>query len=142
MITVYEARHDNQRRDAFHVRHQVFVLEQHVPEELEMDDQDKTAYHFTAYDNDLAVGAGRLRFVDQYGKAERVCVLSSHRLTGAGRAIMEKMEQTAKENGAAGMKLNAQISASRFYKSLGYSVTSNEFYDAGIPHVEMKKTWR
>ncbi|SFL54712.1 GNAT family N-acetyltransferase [Salibacterium qingdaonense] len=141
MITVFQVQDDKQQQDAYHVRFQVFVHEQNVPEEMEMDEYDETGYHFTAYDDHLPVGAGRLRFVDNVGKAERVCVLSSYRSTGTGRAIMEKMEQTAKNNGASGMKLNAQISAADFYKKLGYTVTSGEFYDAGMPHVEMKKTW-
>ncbi|SFP80464.1 GNAT family N-acetyltransferase [Salibacterium halotolerans] len=140
MIKIHEVQDDRQQ-DAYDVRFQVFVYEQNVPEEMEMDEHDETAHHFTAYHDHVPIGAGRLRFVDGVGKAERVCVLSSYRSTGTGRAIMEKMEQTAKENGAQGMKLNAQTRAVPFYNKLGYSTTSDEFDDAGIPHVEMKKTW-
>ncbi|WP_324603200.1 GNAT family N-acetyltransferase [Salibacterium aidingense] len=140
MITVQEALNEQQQKDAFHVRFNVFVNEQKVPEDLEMDELDDTSLHFIAYEDSLAIGAGRLRFVEEYGKAERVCVLSSRRKSGAGRAIMQTMEQKAREKGCPAMKLNAQISASAFYKSLGYTVTSKEFMDAGIPHVEMKKS--
>lgn len=125
--------------EAFKVRFEVFVQEQNVPEEEEIDEYEETALHFVAYEDSRPIGAGRLRFAEGFAKVERICVLASHRHTGAGRLIMEAIEQKAKMEGFYSMKLNAQISASGFYKKLGYNVTSGEFMDAGIPHLEMKK---
>ncbi|MFB4165688.1 GNAT family N-acetyltransferase [Alteribacillus sp. JSM 102045] len=125
--------------DAFKVRFEVFVQEQNVPEEEEVDEFEETALHFVAYDHGDPIGAGRLRYVDGYAKVERICVLAQYRHTGAGRLIMEAIEEKAKKDNFPSMKLNAQISAADFYKKLGYHVTSGEFLDAGIPHVEMKK---
>ncbi|SDI27395.1 Predicted N-acyltransferase, GNAT family [Alteribacillus bidgolensis] len=141
-VTVKEISPEQQLElnDAFKVRFEVFVQEQNVSEEEEVDEYEETALHFVAYEDSRPVGAGRLRFADGYGKVERICVLASHRHTGAGRLIMEAVEQKAKTEGFHSMKLNAQISASGFYKKLGYHVTSGEFMDAGIPHLEMKKT--
>lgn len=70
---------DEQLRDAFSVRKQVFVKEQQVSAEEEYDEFEETSIHVVIYDNDVPVGAGRFRTVDGIGKMERICVLASHR---------------------------------------------------------------
>jgi predicted GNAT family N-acyltransferase len=128
--------------DALLVRRTVFIEEQHVPEEEEMDEFDQEATHFVLYDKGKPVGAGRFRIVDQgLGKIERICVLPQYRGRGAGKLIMEKIEQFAKEQGISKVKLNAQTHAEPFYQKLGYETVSDVFMDAGIPHVTMVKTW-
>ncbi|RSL30806.1 GNAT family N-acetyltransferase [Salibacterium salarium] len=139
MVQVQEVLNQQQKNDAFYVRFEVFVKEQKVPESLEIDEHDETAIHFIAYDRNTPVGAGRLRFVNDYGKVERICVIGSARHTGTGQHIMQAIEEKSLHEGYRAMKLNAQFSAAGFYKKLGYTVTSDEFMDAGIPHVEMKK---
>ncbi len=70
---------DEQLRDAFSVRKQVFVKEQQVSAEEEYDEFEETSIHVVIYDNDVPVGAGRFRTIDGIGKMERICVLASHR---------------------------------------------------------------
>lgn len=130
---------EKQLQDAFKVRRLVFVDEQQVPEEEEIDQYENDCTHFVLYDDLNPVGAGRFRNVDGLGKVERICVLASHRNSGAGKIIMEKIEQFAKENKYTDLKLNAQTQAIPFYRKLGYEVISEEFMDAGIPHRTMKK---
>lgn len=87
--------------DALRVRRLVFIEEQHVPEEEEIDQFEDDAFHLVLYDGDIPVGAGRLRFIDEgVGKIERICVLPSYRGRGAGRMVMEAIEQLAKSKGA------------------------------------------
>ncbi|SEN16245.1 Predicted N-acyltransferase, GNAT family [Mesobacillus persicus] len=130
---------DKELNDAFWVRKEVFVKEQNVPEEEEIDQYEDSASHFVLYSNGEPAGAGRFRIVDGLGKVERICVLDSQRGTGAGKAIMEKIEQHAQTQGVSALKLNAQTHAIPFYSRLGYEVISEEFLDAGIPHKTMKK---
>lgn len=125
--------------DALAVRKAVFIEEQHVPEEEEVDQFENEATHFVLYDNELPIGAGRFRTIDGIGKIERICVLQAHRSRGIGRIIMEAIEQYAKENGVSKAKLNAQTHAQPFYEKLGYMTVSDVFMDAGIPHVTMVK---
>jgi predicted GNAT family N-acyltransferase len=125
--------------DAFDVRKKVFVEEQKVPVEEEIDQYEDSAAHFILYQSGEPAGAGRFRIVDGLGKVERICVLAKQRGTGAGKAIMNKIEQHAKSQGVEALKLNAQTHAIPFYTSLGYEVISDEFLDAGIPHKTMKK---
>lgn len=125
--------------DAYSVRKTVFIGEQNVPEEEELDQYEEEATHFVLYEDSEPAGAGRFRVLDGLGKVERICVLKSQRGTGAGNAIMRKIEEYAKSKGISALKLNAQVHAIPFYGKLGYTVISEEFLDAGIPHKTMKK---
>jgi predicted GNAT family N-acyltransferase len=126
--------------DALKVRRLVFIDEQQVPEEEEIDQYEKECIHVVMYDNDQQpIAAGRLRNVDGIGKMERICVLSSHRKLGLGKHIMDYLEGLAIENGYNKLKLNSQTHAEGFYDKLGYQTISDVFLDAGIPHVTMVK---
>lgn len=128
-----------EQNDAFYVRMNVFVREQNVPEDEEIDSFDETAIHFVGYLNDEPVAASRLRFVDKFGKLERICVMKSHRGMHYGKKLMEVMEQAVKDEGYHWAKLNAQTHAEGFYESTGYQTISGTFMDAGIPHITMIK---
>jgi predicted GNAT family N-acyltransferase len=125
--------------DAYFVRMTVFVEEQKVPEEEELDTFDETSIHFVGYTDGRPAAASRLRFVDEYGKLERICILKEHRGKHYGKQLMNVMEEAVKENGYDKAKLNAQTHAVGFYEGAGYKVISEEFMDAGIPHVTMVK---
>ncbi|ASB90072.1 GNAT family N-acetyltransferase [Bacillus sonorensis] len=132
-------KNDQQLKDAFFVRTEVFIKEQHVSPEEEMDHLEQESSHLVIYDGKESVGAGRVRLVDGYGKLERICVLKSHRSSGIGNLIMEALETEAKKQGASRFMLNAQTQAVPFYEKHGYKVASEEFLDADIPHVKMIK---
>ncbi|MDF9745748.1 GNAT family N-acetyltransferase [Natrinema salsiterrestre] len=139
-IDVFVADTEHRRDDAFAVRRTVFVDEQGVDEDLEYDDHDETATHFVAYDGDEPIGAARLREYEAgVGKVERVAVLESRREEGVGRELMTALEDRADERGFATLKLHSQIRAVDFYRRLGYERRGEEFEEAGIPHVEMRK---
>ncbi|MDV2683203.1 GNAT family N-acetyltransferase [Alkalihalophilus lindianensis] len=139
-MNVLKVTNDAQLKDAYAIRMKVFVDEQHVPEEEELDDLEKVATHFVMYQEDQVVGAGRLRVVDQVAKVERICIAKEIRGTGAGRLLMSKIENEARSLGLSKARLNAQTHAAPFYSKLGYETISGEFLDAGIPHVTMTKT--
>lgn len=128
-------------KDALFVRRTVFIEEQHVPEEEEIDEFEQDATHFVLYDGEKPVGAGRFRTIDDgVGKIERICILPQYRGRGAGKQLMETIEMFAKEQGIEKVKLNAQTHAEPFYQKLGYDTVSGVFMDAGIPHVTMVKS--
>ncbi|EDL63057.1 GNAT family N-acetyltransferase [Bacillus sp. SG-1] len=133
------AKTDKELQDALHVRKVVFVGEQNVPMEEEIDEFENTSDHFVLYDEDEPVGAGRFRVKEGQGKVERICVLSTTRGKGAGKRIMNFIEEHARSKEVPALILNAQTHAIPFYENLGYSITSDEFLDAGIPHKSMKK---
>ncbi|WP_053220333.1 GNAT family N-acetyltransferase [Virgibacillus senegalensis] len=138
-MQVKQVETETEIKEAYGVRNTVFVEEQNVPPELEIDDLEKEAVHFVGYEDDKPVAASRLRFVDPYGKLERICVLKEYRGRSFGSQIIKEMETAIRKHGFQKSKLNAQTHAEDFYKSLGYQTVSGEFMDAGIPHVTMVK---
>lgn len=124
---------------AYHIRTVVFIEEQQVPYEEEMDGLDEEAIHFIVYDDVTPVAASRLRFVDNYGKLERICVLKEYRGKSIGKHLIQTMEELILDHGYQQAKLHGQIHAKKFYQGLGYKTVSDEFMDAGIPHVTMIK---
>lgn len=137
-IKIAETREELEQ--AYNIRMVVFVEEQGVPAEEELDEHDASATHFIVFDDDEAIAASRLRFTeDGYGKLERICVLKDHRGKSVGKHLILAMEEKIKQQDYQKVKLNAQTNALEFYKKLGYHKVSDEFMDAGIPHVTMIK---
>lgn len=129
------------KEHAYEVRRTVFVEEQGVPLHIELDEYDDSATHFVGYDSDRPIAAGRVREVESgIGKVERVCVLPAYRGQHVGVLMMNGMEEYARSVNLFKLKLNAQSYAIPFYEKLGYTVTSPEFMDAGIPHRAMEKS--
>jgi predicted GNAT family N-acyltransferase len=123
---------------ALSVRHDVFVEEQGVPEELELDEHEGDAVHFVAYIDGNPVGAARLRdYGDGDAKVERVAVVADRRGTGWGARLMDAVERAAGERGFDRLVLNSQLTAAGFYERRGYERVGEEFEEAGIPHVKM-----
>lgn len=137
IVKIVESKEELNR--AYQVRMNVFVEEQKVPKELEIDEHEDEAIHFVGYEDSEAIAASRLRFVDSYGKLERICIEKDHRGKSHGKEIIKAMEDIVLERGFTKSKLNAQTHAEAFYQHLGYVTISGEFLDAGIPHVTMVK---
>ena len=130
---------DIEKEQAYHIRHIVFVEEQNVPPEREIDEYENECIHFIGYENGEPVAAGRLRWVDDYGKLERLCVTKECRGKSYGTQMIAAIESEIKKNGYTKAKLSAQTHAEEFYKRLVYETIPGEFMDAGIPHVAMVK---
>jgi len=139
-IETIVAKTDEQIQDALKVRTEVFVVEQQISKDLEFDGLDDECFHFVAYDGEQPIAAGRLREIDSKGKVQRICVRKDYRGKQIGNDIMHLIHRTAKENDIHQLLLHAQESAIPFYEKLGYHISSEIFYEAGIPHAEMKIT--
>tara|TARA_R110002049_G_scaffold252677_1_gene427879 strand:- start:184 stop:618 length:435 start_codon:yes stop_codon:yes gene_type:complete len=117
------------------IRESVFIQEQHVPEHEEWDDEDSTALHIIAIKNGEPVATARLT---QNGKIGRMAVLKAHRKQGIGAMMLVNLIEAAKQRGLREIKLWSQTHAQEFYKKHGFTAHSDEFLDAGIPHIEMR----
>jgi predicted GNAT family N-acyltransferase len=120
--------------DLRRIREAVFIAEQSVSPELEWDADDADAVHFLALDSDYPIGTARLVADGQIG---RVAVLRDWRGLNVGEALMRAVIAEAERRGLREQKLTAQVHATRFYERFGFEVVSDEFLDAGIPHVDM-----
>ncbi|MDB5761102.1 MAG: acetyltransferase family protein [Herminiimonas sp.] len=122
--------------DARAVRHEVFVIEQNIPVELEWDDMDEACLHAVAYGEDgQPIGTGRLL---PDGHIGRMAVRKAARGAGIGGAILAALMQQAKKRGDRAVILNAQIHAEAFYVRHGFVREGDEFAEAGIPHIRMR----
>ena len=131
------------REKTYAVRRAVFIDEQHVPEELEIDaydQQESTKYVLITDDQKHVLGSARFR---PYGadalKIERVAVLKKERGKRLGEMMMKAMEEEAKRAGYQCMILAAQLHAKTFYERLGFSSYGKIYLEAGIQHVDMLK---
>jgi predicted GNAT family N-acyltransferase len=127
---------------ALALRHEVFVREQGVPEELETDGRDATALHIVARDaRGTVVGTCRLLPAEPLWTLGRMAVAESVRGRGAGASLMLAAHAAAEEGGAQGIALSAQIPVRGFYERFGYRAVGNEYLEAGIRHVRMEHRW-
>ncbi|MCT4620256.1 MAG: GNAT family N-acetyltransferase [Marinisporobacter sp.] len=126
-------------KDASSVRHQVFVKEQNVPIEIELDELDETAYHIVAYDKNHAVAVGRLLKKEKYYLVGRIAVLKEHRGKDYGNLIMKNIIKKVEELNGKEIQLHAQLTAKGFYEKLGFTSFGDIFDEANIKHICMKK---
>jgi len=124
---------------AYAIRKEVFCEEQKVPEELELDEYDREAWHFLLLVDGVPAAAARLLNKGGAAKIGRVAVLERYRDRGLGKRIMELAMHAAKELRLDPMVLDAQVAVIPFYERLGFVAEGGVFDDAGIPHRRMSK---
>ena len=118
----------------------VFVDEQGVPPEEELDEYDNSADHAAALLSGRVVGTGRLYLLPS-GVAQigRMAVESTHRREGIGSLILSFLEERARLNEDATVIVHAQTYVQTFYERHGYVVVGEPFMEAGIEHRRMIK---
>ncbi len=120
------------------VRHKVFVEEQGIALEEDVDGLDEEAIQFLVRDGDQPVGTLRILVKDTTAKIGRLAVLKSHRGRGLGRDLMlAALEHLQAQDHLTKVKLGAQIEAIGLYESLGFRPEGDTFMDAGLPHQMM-----
>lgn len=136
---------DSAHEEASAIRRAVFVLEQGVPEELELDSHDALCVHALARDETgRAVGTARLLPSERRGERAvahvgRMAVLARWRGRGIGGALLERLIEAAAGRGDSEVALSAQTHALNFYRAHGFTEEGEEFFDAGIPHRTMRR---
>lgn len=125
------------RDEAAPIRYAVFVDEQKVPAEIELDDWDVLSLHALALDaQGRVLGTGRLL---PDGHIGRMAVLQSARGQGVGTALLRALLQAARARGDREVVLSAQTHAMPFYEKAGFIAEGDEYDDAGIPHRQMRR---
>lgn len=125
--------------EAEYIRKTVFVDEQKFVDEF--DETDGIATHFVMFDGENPVGCARA-FFDENENAYhigRVAILKEYRGRHLGGEIMLFAENELKKQGADRVTLSAQVRASGFYKSIGYTPYGEEYFDQYCPHIAMEK---
>ena len=126
------------------LRTRVFVEEQGVPPEIEQDAADETAVHVLSRDGSgRVVATGRLLLRDD-GTAGiagigRMAADPGVRGRGHGAAVLGELHRQAELRGVTEVELHAQVIARGFYERAGYTAVGEEYEEAGIRHVTMRR---
>lgn len=138
-ITVKRAETETDLEAAIGVRFRVFVDEQSIPAEEELDEDDAIATHAIALAGGRAIGAGRVVVRDGVARIGRMAVDRSHRRRGIGGLLLRFLEAEAEAQGATEYVLHAQEYVKSFYAAHGYAERGGVFLEVDLPHVEMRK---
>lgn len=120
------------------IRKKVFVEEQGVPKEAEIDSHEKIALHFLAFYDDKPAATGRFRIKTGFVKFERIATLPEFRGKGVASMLMKAMQSDSVSKHPDFLPLmHAQISAISFYLKLGWMAIGKIFVEDGIEHKMM-----
>lgn len=132
---VREAHWQRESAGLMALREQVFIREQQVPREIEMDGLDEQAVHVVVEAGGKPIAYGRLL---PDGRIGRMAVLPEHRGQGLGRKVLDKLIELARGRGMERVYLHAQTHALAFYQRAGFVEDGPAFREAGIDHVAMQ----
>jgi predicted GNAT family N-acyltransferase len=132
IIQVKQISVDDAKAQAFAIRMRVFVREQGVPAEIELDRDDRRAIHFLASISGKAVGTARVVMRHGDAKIGRMAVLKSQRRKGAGLKLLRRAVAAAKKLVARKIYLHAQVAVIGFYEKLGFVCVGPVFDEAGF----------
>jgi predicted GNAT family N-acyltransferase len=143
MVRIELTTWERARTEASRVRFKVFVEEQGVPRDIELDERDAHCVHALAYEDGRVVGTGRL-VPGADGAAAvalvgRMAVLAECRGRGIGSLILERLMDKARQGGEKDVALSAQIHALEFYRRHGFQPVGEIYEEAGIPHRKMQR---
>jgi predicted GNAT family N-acyltransferase len=136
---VRRAQGEHELGDALALRHEVFCVEQGVPEREEVDGRDPEGVHLVAVAGGELLGTCRLLIVGRTVQFSRLAVRASARRRGIATALLEAAEAESREAGAARIVLHAQTYARSLYDRVGYRPRGTAFREAGIEHMAMEK---
>lgn len=128
-------------KESLAIRKKVFVEEQDVPAEMEVDELEEKTSHVVGYHEEKPCVTARIYEIEpKVYKVQRVAVLKDFRKLGNGYNIMGEIERYVKELGGQKLKLGSQDHAISFYEKVGFMVHGEGFMEAGIPHHTMIKS--
>ena len=137
MIEIKKFQFENKKlmQTAHAIRHEVFVIGQNCPANLEWEfEEDST--HFLVFDNNKAVATARYRRTKNGYKLERFAVLESERGKSYGNIVLKAILADLSDfNGL--IYMHAQIQVLPFYERVGFIKEGSLFEEAGIMHYKM-----
>lgn len=136
---VRRARGQRELDAALALRHEVFCVEQGVPEHEELDGRDGDGIHLVAIEGGEVVATCRLLFVGRTVQFSRLAVRADARRRGIATVMLEVAETETRTGGGRRLVLHAQTYAQALYEHAGYRTRGRVFREAGIEHIAMEK---
>jgi len=119
------------------IRKNVFIKEQNVPLDIEIDGLDSEAEHFIVYLDDEPIGCARIRTNKNSAKLERISIIKQHRGKGFGKKLTKFLIDYCRKKNFNEIFLHSQTSVTEFYEKIGFKVRGESFFEADIEHMEM-----
>ena len=140
-MKIIETDWPSHKKELMAIRSEVFIEEQNVPKELEIDEFDPDAFHFIVqnenkHDEQCFIATARLLGDGHIG---RIAVIKAYRHQGVGSKLLVYILQKSLKLGLTSVFLHAQVDAKSFYEKHGFYRQGDIFMDAGIPHITMIK---
>jgi len=123
------------------IRRKVFIEEQCISEDIEVDTHDEHSYHYLLMINEsnekqIPVATGRWRITEKGIKLERFAVLKEYRNQGYGKHILDNiLSDTIPFQKT--IYLHSQDTAIHFYLKNGFEIEGEPFFEANIKHYKM-----
>lgn len=124
---------------ALALRHDVFCVEQGVPEHEELDGRDPDGIHLVAIAGQELLGTCRVLMVGTTAQFSRLAVRASARRRGIATALLQAADVETHAAGGRRLVLHAQTYAQPLYEHAGYGARGRMFVEAGITHIAMEK---
>src|SRR5689334_14129200 len=139
LYEVRRVRGNDEMAAALELRHDVFCVEQGVPEHEELDGRDHEGIHLVAVADGELVGTCRVLMVGTTAQFSRLAVRASARRNGIATALLEMADAETRAAGGRRLVLHAQTYAQELYEQAGYRTRGRVFREAGIEHIAMEK---
>jgi predicted GNAT family N-acyltransferase len=136
---VRRARGETEMAALLELRHDVFCVEQGVPEREEVDGRDRDGIHLVAVSAGEVLATCRLLFVGPTVQFSRLAVRQTARRHGIASALLALADDETRAGGARRLVLHAQTYARSLYDGAGYEPRGRVFMEAGIEHIAMEK---
>ena len=136
-INIRKVQNDEDLKQVFAIRKQVFCREQKVSVKIEFDEFENEAIHFIVLLNEFPIGCARCRDIENATKLERIALLKEHRKNGFGKLIVEFLIDYAIKQNTDKIILHAQTYLIQFYKKLRFMTIGEEFKEDGLPHIKL-----
>jgi predicted GNAT family N-acyltransferase len=136
-ISINKIKNEEEQKIAWAIRHEVFVIGQNCPEELEWEHEEESTHYLALLDGE-PMGTARWRETEKGIKLERFAVLAVARNKGIGSALVQALTQELSSSGKL-LYLHAQLEAAPLYAKFGFKPKGENFWEAGIEHVKMEK---
>lgn len=124
--------------EPFAVRREVFINEQHVPEQEEFDEFETSALHLIVYVDEQTAATGRIWHDGKNFRIGRLAVLKPFRGQKIGDLALRLLLYKAFSTGAQTVQISAQTYIIPLYRKFGFVEYGDEYLDGGIPHMAMK----
>jgi predicted GNAT family N-acyltransferase len=136
-ISINKIKNEDEQKTVWAIRHEVFVIGQNCPEELEWEHEEESTHYLALLDGE-PMGTARWRETEKGIKLERFAVLAVARNKGIGSALVQALTQELGTTGKL-LYLHAQLEAAPLYAKFGFKPKGENFWEAGIEHVKMEK---